>query len=75
MYKQVICLILGYASITLVAITTFWPRWTIKSVDSASVLGPIGAWKGLWADCVQIENGQYYCEEHETLLVADGEFR
>lgn len=73
MYGQITCLVLGLLSTSLCAATTFWSNWAISSPESASVMGPIKAWKGIWSDCMQLERGQFYCKEQRSMLLADGE--
>ena len=75
MTLQIVPFVLGVMSTTTQVVVTAWPMWAFSSPDySAPLLGPAWNWRGIWADCMQLYDGQYNCEEQHSMLTEEGKF-
>jgi len=72
MYGQLVAFVFALVSTAAVVTTNFWNQWVVSGPESSSLAGPIWAWKGIWADCIQYYGGQYYCEEQKSLFLELG---
>ena len=73
MYSQLLQPLLTSLATVVLIVVNAWPMWAYTSPEhAAALLGPAWNYKGLWANCMQFYDGQYNCEEMQSLLTEKG---
>lgn len=68
-YGQIGAFFLGFVSTVTCTVTCCWNLWSISSDgDSASVLGAIWGFNGIWIECIQHTSGAFQCDSYGTAV-------
>ncbi|XP_039250769.1 claudin-19-like [Styela clava] len=69
-YGQICGFIVAFVSGVTCTVTCVWNQWSkTSSSESASVLGAIWGFNGIWIQCVQHSTGQFQCNNYNTAVI------